>query len=43
MSSNEIAKLFQEMDKDQDGKIDINEFTAGCRKNNLLLKNVGMY
>ena len=43
LDSEEVAKLFSEMDTDKDGKIDINEFTSGCRKNNLLLKNVGLY
>ncbi len=43
LDSNEVTALFNEMDKDNDGKIDINEFTAGCRKNDLLLKNMGLY
>lgn len=38
----DIRELFTQMDKDNDGKVDINEFTAGCRKNNLLLKNMGI-
>ena len=43
VDSTEVAALFSDMDKNCDGKIDLNEFTAGCRKNDLLLKNVGMY
>ena len=38
----EINKLFSEMDKNKDGRIDINEFATGCRKNDLLLKNIGI-
>ena len=43
VNTNEVTELFEEMDKNNDGKVDINEFTAGCRKNDLLLKNVGIY
>ena len=43
LDSTKLAKLFSEMDEDDDGKIDINEFASGCRKNDLLLKNVGLY
>ena len=43
LEPSEVTALFNEMDRDNDGKIDINEFTSGCRKNNLLLKNVGIY
>ena len=38
----EVKKLFHEMDINNDGKIDITEFTAGCRKNDILLKNIGI-
>ena len=38
----EVEKLFGEMDINNDGKIDLNEFTAGCSRNNRLLKNVGI-
>ena len=42
LDSNEVAKLFNDMDINNDGRIDISEFTAGCRRNNILLKNVGI-
>ena len=42
LQKGEVAKLFSEMDRNNDGRIDITEFTAGCRKNNLLLKNIGI-
>ena len=42
LQSSEVIALFNEMDKDKDGKIDFNEFTTGCRKNNLPLKNIGI-
>ena len=43
VDSSELATLFTDMDTNKDGKIDINEFTSGCRRNNVLLKNVGLY
>ena len=43
VDSHEVEKIFNEMDLNHDGKIDINEFTSGCRKNDMLLKNVGLY
>ena len=42
IKSSEIKALFIEMDTNHDGKIDVTEFTAGCRKNNLLLKMIGI-
>ena len=42
LQDGEVEKLFNEMDVNHDGKIDIGEFTAGCRKNDTLLKNVGI-
>ena len=42
LQEGEVSKLFGEMDSNSDGKLDINEFTAGCRRNDLLLKNVGI-
>ena len=43
VESEEVEHFFNEMDVNNDGKVDINEFAAGCRKNSLLLKNVGLY
>ena len=43
IDSTEISALFSDMDKNSDGKIDINEFTAACRRNDVLLRSVGLY
>merc|ERR1712168_1216938 len=42
LNSSEISTLFHELDTNQDGTIDVNEFAAGCRRNNLLIKIIGL-